>query len=303
MIVPRGSRNIVPYYRLGRAVLRTRHARLALGAARAARFAYTNRKAIYRIGRGIMKRRGTFRKTRARKRARILPDRSSGPSNQAWYDSVGTVNDTARQQTQSLARKQLWSAVIQLAKPPDNTEALGQAARNQIKVKGLKVCLNANNMADGDQSNYILHFALVQPKGFDTEVAPFDTDNFFSRPGGGVIGTDRTKNWVEGSVDPSIDFDINCLGINTMKWNVITHIKRQIRPKGAFYQAAGNTMRYEKYFNLKNKRVMWDAVGAEFNTRPLVALIYYERMCNNAQDTVQDIQFNFNTVTYFSNAV
>lgn len=303
MIVPRTSRSIVPYYRLGRAVLRTRQARLALGAARAAKFAFTNQKAIYRIGRAVMKRRGVFRKTRARKRARLLPDRSSGPSNQAWYDSVGSVNDTARQQTQTLTRKQLWSAVIQLAKPPDNTEALGQAARNQIKVKGLKVCLNVNNMSQDGEANYIVHFALVQPKGFDTEVDPFDTNNFFSRPGGGVIGTDRTKNWVEGSVDPTIDFDINCLGINPMKWNIITHVKRQVKAKGSFYQAASNTMRYEKYFNLRNKRVMWDAVGANFNTRPMVALIYYERQCNNKQDLTPDIEFNFNTVTYFSNAV
>lgn len=299
-VVPYRSRAIIPY-RLGRAVLASRKARLGLSVAR---FAYNNRKALFRVGRAVMKRKGIFRQSRARKRykSRVTSDRAAGPSNQSWYDVGGIPAAGGLSTSIDWNRKQLWSAVVQLAKAPSNTELLGQPARNQIVMKGLKVCFNAENFSNGQGDSTIVHFALVQAKGQDTTVQPFSTLSFFSRPGGGADGLDRSKNFIDFAVSPTPDRDYNCLGINTSKWNVITHTKRWLVPKATNIASGKSMWKYEKYFNLKGKRFMWDATGADFTNKPIVALVWHEKPVANG-DAALNISFNINTVTYFKNSL
>lgn len=290
-LVPYASRGIVrsyARYRFGRYI------RAARVAGYMARGLYRNRKRIRTVARFVM------RKRRRTASSRFDGDRARGPSNQAWYDSTGANTLLGRSTIITLGRKKMYSAVLEIAKAPSALEKLGQPARNEIKLKGLKICLNAELPSFVTADTTMVHIALVQPKGFDTVVSPVDLDSFFSRPGGGIQGSDRTENFVEFATDPAVNWDFNCNGINTQKWNVITHVKRVLKCKGDAHQSGTSILRYEKYMSMKKKRIMWDSINSNFQTRPLVLLVWHERLISDV-NTSFNINFNVSTTSYFMN--
>lgn len=162
--------------------------------------------------------------------------------------------------------------------------------------------MNCELLSFQDADTSIMHFAILQPKSYDVPVNPVDPDSFFSRPGGGVQGADRTKNFNQFATAPGVDWDINCLGINRNKWNIVTHAKRVLTCKGTAYPKGSPFWKYEKYFSMKGKRMMFDSTSADYTSRPLVAVMWYERMTNDSNLSTT-LNFNLNTVAYFSNAV
>lgn len=295
-LVLRGGSRIISgafRYRYGRYV------RAARAGAYVARAAYRNRRSIGVAYRGL--RNVTLRR---RRRVRMTGSPHAGPANQAWYLTDGTVSQAGRASTISLQRKTAWFGTVQIAKPPSGVELLGQPARNQIKLKGIKVCLNAELQSFLVADTCMFHFALIQPKGFDTQVAPLDLDSFFARPGGGTPGLDRTENFVQFAADPSVNWDYNCNGINREKWNIITHVKRRIHAKGDAYAGGGSSIFcYEKYFDMKKTRIMWDSINSTFQTRPLVAICWFERLTSDSVAGVNTMNLNINTKAFFSDSV
>jgi len=289
---------MLPYYRMGAYLYRRSRARLGLNAAR---MAYANRRALYRLGRGAARRAGGLRRRMANRRsggARMQGDKLAGPSNQAFYDDTGAPNPDALSTTYTLNRKTMYAATIQIAKPPSNTELLGQPSRNQIRLKGLKVCFNIENTSFVTQDVYTVHIAIVQPKAFGT--TGFDNANFFSNPGGGNAGLDRTKDFQPFTSVPETDFSYNCNGINRSKWNIITHTKKCIVAKGSTNPSGRTYWRYEKYFTMKGKRIMWDTITEVNISRPLYFLCWYERTFTATDQENADMIYNFNTISYFS---
>jgi hypothetical protein len=264
-----------------------RYIRMARMASYVARGVYRNRKGIGRAMKGL------------KRRKRVLSSPSTANGNQAWYDLTGAPSASGRNTSIVLQRRTMWSAPVEIAKPPSSTELLGQPSRNAVRLSGLKICIHAHNGSNSATDVTMMHIALVQSKTFGTTA--WDPSDFFSMPGGGNSGTDRTQNWTDFAVQPAANFDYNCLGINKDKWQIITHVKRVVQPTNQGTVGGSNTVKYERYIPMKGARVMWDTISANNISRPLFLLVWHERTANDNVTGVPDFKFNVNTVSYFRN--
>lgn len=263
-----------------------------------ARTLFRNRRGIARAARTIQ------RAYRSRSR-RIAAEPSRGQANQAWYLQNGLPGEAGRSTRILLNRKTMWSTPIYLCKPPGATEILGQPSRNAVRLRGLKVCIKAENPSFETKDTAIFHIAIIQPKGFDTAIGQgggvVSLTDFFSRPGGGDIGNDRTEAFVPFGTDPTVNWDYNCNGINKEKWNILTHVKRRVQAKGNAYAMGTSLVSYDKYFPMRGKRLQYDSIGNVYLTRPLILCIWHERMVSDDNEA-NNFNMHVNTVGYFSDA-
>lgn len=261
-----------------------------------ARTLFRNRRGIARAARTIQ------RAYRGRSR-RIAGEPSRGQANQAWYLANGVPGEAGRSTRILQNRKTMWSAPIFLCKPPGAVEVLGQPSRNAVRLRGLKVCIKAENPSFEVKDTCIFHIAIIQPKGFDTPTGQggsgVSLSDFFSRPGGGDPGSDRTEAFVPFATSPQVNWDYNCNGINKEKWNILTHVKRRIQCKGSAYQMGTSLLSYEKYFPMKSKRLQYDSIGNSYVTRPLILCMWHERMVSDDPEAL-NLNMHVNTVGYFS---
>lgn len=280
---------------ISRSVSRSRYGRYIRGARAGvyvARTLFRNRRGIARAARTIQR---GYRNSRAR---RVAGEPSRGQANQAWYLQNGTTGEAGRGTRLSLNRKTLWVANILLTKPPGAVEILGQPSRNAVRLRGLKVCLMAENPSFETKDTTIFHIAILQAKGFET--TDYST-SFFSRPGGGDVGNDRTENFAPFTLSPAVIWDYNCNGINKEKYNIITHVKRKLQAKGAAYQQGTSLLKYDKYFSMKGKRMQYDSIGSNFVSRPLVIACWHERMVSDDPEQLL-LNWHLNTIGYYSDA-
>lgn len=286
-----------PYATIGRAVYLSRRAQLGI---QLAKVGWANRKAIYRMGRGALKRARVYRRSRAQrayKKRRISGDPQRGPSNQSFYGSTGIPTS---QNTFSIPRKTLWKGQVQLAKPPDAAETLGKSSTEGFRLKGVKVCVNAINNATTAAGIYTVHIALVQHKS-NVNAVNFPAQEFFVNPGGGDVGTIRYLDFNDVGTAPQVEQQYNCNGINKERWNIVTHVKRRMGV-GALNGSGPMSLKFEKYYDFGKKRFTFDNVSDGFVSRPFWLLIWYERLADNSPAAPLDIAFNVNTVTYFKNS-
>lgn len=264
-----------------------RYIRMARMASYVARGVYRNRRGIGKAMRGLKRKR------------RVLSSPTTANGNQAWYDLTGEPNGAGRNTSIVLNRRTMWSGTVQIAKPPSASELLGQPSRNAVRLSGLKICIHAQNGSNSATDVTMMHIALVQAKTFGT--TEFDGSDFFSMPGGGNSGSDRTQSFTDFATQPAANFDYNCLGINKEKWQIITHVKRVVQPTNQGTVGGKNTVKYERYIPMKGARVMWDTVSANNISRPLFLLVWHERTSNDSTTALPNFEFNVNTVSYFRN--
>ena len=285
---------MLPYYRMGSYLFRRSRARLGLNAAK---MAMANRKAIYRLGRGAFARAGKYRRSKARTaKSRMSSTPHHGPSNQAFYDENGLPALTTTEI--QIDRKTLYLAPVQIAKPPGNTELLGQPARNEIRLKGMKLCMNWQNFSFNNPDIFYFHIAIIQPKAMGATV---DGVQFFSNLGGGDVGTERYIDFTDFTTDPSTNFKYNCNGINIQKYNVLTHRKFKVGISGDS-STGRSTGSFDHYFNLSGKRVEWNNVADVNIAKPLYICVWYERMVTNSAVTANNcVHFNLTTSCFWKN--
>lgn len=279
-----------------RSMSRSPYLRRARAGVYVARTLFRHRRSIGRAARVVQR---AYR----RRRVRMQSDAVRGPSNQAWYLATGAVAEAGRGTSILLERKTLSTFLIQIAKPPGAVEILGQPSRNEIKLRGLKICMTLENMSFLAADSMVVHIAIVQPKGFDQVLVPLDQTSFFSRPGGGTPGQDRTENFDNFASSPAVNWDYNCNGINKQKYNIITHTKRRLISKGSVYPQGQNIWQYDKYYNMRGKRIQWDSISANYQTRPLCLLVWHERLTSDDPSSNSNLRFHLNTKSYFSNAL
>lgn len=256
-----------------------------------ASFIYRNRAPIRRM----FKRKRGYGGRVSNKRARVYASPFGSPRTQAYYDSTGAPSSAPVTPTVVLQRKFLWNAVVRLAKPPSSTDNLGAAEANRIHLKGIKVCFNAENVGTADTNRVILHFALVQEKTDENQGDVIDQNDFFSNPGGGEQGLDRTFNFVNATVATPPDFRYNCNGINRSRWNVITHKKWLM---GKDTDNHRHMLMFEKYYKI-NKDLAYETASSTNVMRPIRMLVWHERHTSNGENLDNTIQFNINTISYF----
>jgi len=256
------------------------------------------------MGRGALKRARVYRRSKAarawkKRKPRMMGVAAHAVSNQCWYNAFGAPSPNGLSTNVVLERRTMYFAKVEISKQPSSVEQLGQVARDSAKLSGLKICINAANQNTGPTEHVMVHIALVQLKQFNND--NWDNTSFFSTPGGGNAGADKTENFIDFGGQTAVQFQYNCNGINKDKWNVLTHFKRVLAPTSGSSQM-NSVLRYDKYFNMRKTRVAWDTITSDNITKPLMILVWYERSHNDSNTTFGgNFKFNINTVSYFRN--
>lgn len=229
------------------------------------------------------------------KRARVAGVRQRVARIQTQYTSGG-LPDATPSDNIIIGRKQLWTAPIKFARIDNTNRRLGEVQGTKIYVKGIKCCLYGVNESSNDLRDYIVHFALIQPKQVGTDATPISS-NFFVNPGGGAAGQDKYLNFVDVSTTSAWDPRYNCNGINPDRFNIITHKK---------YKLANNTpgshahsMYKEGYYKI-NKTFEYALDNATTVSRPIYAVLWYERIFGDVSTGLEtSCKFSLTTNCYF----
>lgn len=238
-----------------------------------------------------------------RRRGRISGSRNRSNRHQVFYNGAG-LPDAPDTIVNTVARKNLWTSKINFARVDDTARRMGEVLGQKIFIKGIKICYHGYHLQEdfGPESNMMVHFALIQPKGWPDD-APFH-EKFFSNPGGGLLGLDRAKDFPDTTTDPGWDPTVNCNGINPQRFNIITHMKRNIYPvtTGSGGNQKAERWDWEKYFPI-NKTLVYEDAESDVVDRPIVMAVWYERLAATAASVSVHWAFNVMTQTYFKSIV
>lgn len=136
-----------------------------------------------------------------------------------------------------------------------------------VKVSGIKICEQFNNALEYPVE---VHYAIVQPRGSSTT-----TTNFF-RATDQLL--DRSKDFINMAVGvpSSYDFSYNCLPINSDKWIVLTHQKKQLAAENTDVHWSWDTWKFEKYLNLKGQKFTFDVATDTQPAKPLYRIMWWQ---------------------------
>lgn len=273
------STTIVPYSAFGRRMRLANPYMRANRNVRAAyaigRFMYRNRGKISKAARYIRKRRMSSNNSRAMvlyKRRRVTGAFSRGQKAAFYTFASGVFNE----QRELLARKTLNIREFKFNNPPETNEQLRSAPGRTFHLSGLKICTMISNT-----SNIVpirVHLAILQPKEFEANPTTFRDDFFVSD----INTTQKFENFTDGG---PWNMDYDCYGINRKKFNILTHTKHILRPRGDGTATESERENYkilEKYYKI-GKRFEYDSNQDESVSKPLYAAIWYDSLLDTDQ--------------------
>ena len=242
-----------------------------------------------------------YRGRPVRRGNRVAGQRNRVPRLQTFYN-FGGIETEPTTSIVSIPRKTLYSADIKFARIDEATRKIGEVVGQRIYLKGVKVCLNAKNIAPPGTTNdnYILHFALIQPKGPEAN-RPL-AERFFVQPGGGFTGNERNFDFPDVQNDPSWDPRVNCNGINPTRFNIITHKKFNIYALNAGGPVRDSHVNMERYYAV-NKYFNYNSPTNDDVDRPIYICIWYENMVDAGATADTGMQWSCNTITYFKSII
>lgn len=266
----------MPSYALARRATMLRSARMGMryavprrymAAYKIARFAYRNRKNIYKGYRAAKRIRRTVkskvhRRTLPGIKNPSLKKSDSVPNGPALAVTMGTLN----------IRDFPWPA-------HSNNDGLTIRNRNNIFVKGLKVCRHFQYVYQFDGANDIgeieVHWGILQLKNDEdnTELSTELLLNFFRDNSGSLT---RSRDFQVYTPTSVWDMGKNCFAINpNNKVRVITHQKKRLCPKSNQAQVLGkNIWKIDRYYKLK-KRLSFSSTNADLPNQRLFEFYWY----------------------------
>lgn len=247
------------------------------------------------------------------KRKRIMGTPTRTPRLQTFYGNAPNGDGPVNTQIQ-MARSFLYFWPIVFRRASDGAlNQVGEGIGRRIHLKGLKICVYMRNFSTELRENHMLHMAIIQPKT-DQDPTSFDlSKKFFSVPGGGPTtqGDDPTvMDFPTGNT--TWDPRLNCNGINPRKFNIITHKKFRLDPKGPATAEANHLRQHEQYFKVgKTFEYRTPSNAGPGNgslvKRPLYVCFWYEYIMPppGTQDPQigPKIDVSWNTVTYFKSII
>jgi len=280
------SRAIVPYVASSNKYARVG---MALG-----NYAWRNRKSIVR---GAKKMAKMYRKRTTGKYAR----RFVGIPNSKTKNESNMINTLHP----SLGHRQLGYTV--LSQFPTGTIIAEDGRRNSNKITftGVKICFDFTHKLDwgGGGRPYRLHFAIAQQKIKGAGIGNIRTEFFVDK----TQATESYLDFTDAGATSPFDKRYDCCPLNRDRMNILTHIKRIVRPPpvpgtgGLAVCNTGYNVRIEKYLSLK-KRIEFQNMSATVNEFPLFACWWFQAMNGtdvpvNQATSLMDVE-SFNRVYY-----
>lgn len=170
-----------------------------------------------------------------------------------------------RQDTVSMDSRFLYSAEVTFPVTNDVTNI--NAHPDLVHLSGLKACYMFENRQD---KPFEVHFAIVQGKASQLSGQQDLETEFFRN------NTDNTRATDDFTQDNSEwNQRYLCAPINSDKWNIITHTKRILWPKGSDTATGTGTYfwKHEKYYPIK-RNIRFDRTFRSVNTEPFVICVW-----------------------------
>lgn len=300
--------SVVPF---GSNAVSTYVAPQASAAQQALDFIWNNRGKFSKMGRKTLRathksirkytKRGRKRRLPRRRGVRNKKARISGAKGRAFTNReypFASGAPSALGDLTNLRRKELHVRELVFCGNADTNDDLRNAPGRRFWVSGVNICTTFKN--DTLNVPIRVHLAMVQPKEFESNPNDFDQDFFKSSQS----GSDIYENF--NSTARAWNMDYDCFGINRRKFNIVTHTKFIVRPRGDANNADREHMNFrhlEKYYKI-NKVFEFDNSTDTSVSKPLYLLIWWDSLLGTdglaAEST--DLGVIMRTTTFFKAA-
>lgn len=268
-----------------------------MAAKRIASFAYKHRRKFKRAFKyATRKRRGMSRRGTRNKRRRVMGAKGRAFTNREYVFASSTPS--AAGDLEFLRRKELHVRELVFAGNADTNDDLRNAPGRRFWVSGVNLCTTFKNNTLNIPIR--VHLAMVQPKEFEADPNGFDDDFFKSS----ASGSDMYENFNATLRPWNMDYD--CFGINKRKFNILTHTKFIVKPRGDANNADrehSNFRHLEKYYKI-NKVFEFDNNTDTSISKPIYCLIWWDSLLgtDGLPAESEDLGVIMRSTTYFKAA-